>query len=300
MSNDQLPKGYKLTEVGVIPEDWEVKSVGEIGRIKTGPFGTLLKAGEYSSSEGVPLISVGEIGAGRFKITEHTPLAPAQVVRRLPQYILHEGDIVFSRKGAVDRSALVTQTENGWFLGSDGISIRPNSYCYLLYLSSQFQSYRVQSWLIQNATGTTMASLNQLILGRVQIALPPLPEQRSIAAALSDVDELLRSLDRLITKKRNLKQAAMQQLLTGKTRLPGFDGEWEVKRLGDVVDIDPENINSSARPDFAFNYISLEDVDRGFLKSYSEQVLACAPSRARRKLLPKDGVHLTFAVSRIT
>ncbi len=69
------------------------------------------------------------------------------------------------------------------------------------------------------------------------MALPPLPEQRAIAAALSDVDALLGGLDRLIAKKRDLKQAAMQQLLTGQTRLPGFHGEWEVKRLGDLFEI---------------------------------------------------------------
>ena len=62
--------------------------------------------------------------------------------------------------------------------------------------------------------------------------MPPLPEQRAIAGALSDVDALLGALDQLIAKKRDLKQAAMQQLLTGQTRLPGFPGEWEVKRLG--------------------------------------------------------------------
>ena len=66
---------------------------------------------------------------------------------------------------------------------------------------------------------------------------PPLPEQRAIATALSDVDGLLGGLDRLIAKKRDLKQAAMQQLLTGQTRLPGFHGEWEVKRLGELAKI---------------------------------------------------------------
>ena len=66
-----------------------------------------------------------------------------------------------------------------------------------------------------------MASLNQGILNRVQIPYAPLPEQRAIATALSDVDGLLGALDRLIAKKRDLKQAAMQQLLTGQTRLPG-------------------------------------------------------------------------------
>ena len=70
-----------------------------------------------------------------------------------------------------------------------------------------------------------------------QFPLPPVPEQRAIAAALSDVDALLDGLDRLIAKKRDLKQAAMQQLLTGQTRLPGFDGEWVVRSLATVGDI---------------------------------------------------------------
>jgi len=246
----EVKPGYKQTEVGVIPEEWEVKSVRELAQIKTGPFGTLLKASEYSGNEGVPLISVGEVGDGRFKVTEHTPLVPAAVVRRLSQYLLRTGDVVFGRKGAVERSALVTENENGWFLGSDGISIRPHRDCYPPYLACQFQRYEVQAWLLQNATGTTMASLNQAILGRVQIPYAPLPEQRAIATALSDVDALLGALDRLIAKKRDLKQASMQQLLTGQTRLPGFHGEWEVKRLDEIADIRSGGTPSTTEPRF--------------------------------------------------
>ncbi|MBL8379408.1 MAG: restriction endonuclease subunit S [Burkholderiales bacterium] len=231
----EVRPGYKQTEVGVIPEDWEVLSVSQIGQIKTGPFGTLLKASEYSGHDGVPLISVGEVGDGTFRVTEHTPRVPDGVVRRLPQYVLRTGDIVFGRKGAVDRSALVSQRENGWFLGSDGISVRPLATCHPPYLAAQLRSGSVKSWLIQNAIGTTMASLNQNILSRVLVPYAPGPEQRAIAAALSDVDALLGGLDRLIAKKRDLKQAAMQQLLTGQTRLPGFHGQWELKRISDIA-----------------------------------------------------------------
>jgi type I restriction enzyme S subunit len=160
---------------------------------------------------------------------------PAAVVRRLPQYVLKAGDIVFGRKGAVERSALVTEQEHGWFLGSDGICVRPRDGHYSAYLACQFQRQEVQTWLRQNAIGTTMPSLNQAILGRVTFPYAPLSEQRAIASALSDVDALLEGLTRLIAKKRDLKQAAMQQLLTGQTRLPGFKGEWEVKRIGEVL-----------------------------------------------------------------
>ena len=113
-------------------------------------------------------------------------------------------------------------------------------------------------------------------------------EQEAIAEALSDADALIESLEQLVAKKSQLKQGAMQELLTGKKRLPGFSEEWTVKRLGDVTDTDPENLGSDTRPDFAFNYIALEDVDAGTLLSYSEQVFETAPSRARRRLRKSD------------
>jgi type I restriction enzyme S subunit len=241
--------GYKQTEVGMIPDDWETRLVHEIATIKTGPFGTLLKASEYSQVEGVPLISVGEIREGFLRITDHTPCIPEVIIRRLPQYVLRKGDIVFGRKGGVDRSALIQQSQDGWFLGSDGISIRPTQDCSHEYVSFQLQSARVQGWLLQNSIGTTMPSLNQEILRNVVITFPPTKaEQRAIAAALSDVDALIAALDRLIAKKRDIKQAAMQELLTGKRRLPGFKcgkgykhtevgvipADWDVRTLQDI------------------------------------------------------------------
>ncbi len=266
----EVRPGYKQTEVGVIPDEWAAKSVRELAQIKTGPFGTLLKASEYSDSEGVPLISVGEIGAGRFKVTEHTPLAPIAVVRRLPQYVLRTGDIVFGRKGAVERSALVSETEDGWFLGSDGIAIRPRDDCHPPYLAAQFQSHDIQSWLLQNATGTTMASLNQEILGRVQVPIAPLPEQRAIVEALSDVDGLIEALEELVAKKRAIKQSAMQRLLTGKTRLSGFTGKWETKRLGDTATLKArigwQGLTTSEYLDSGdFYLVTGTEFDRGYI-----------------------------------
>lgn len=228
-----MKPGYKQTDIGVIPEEWEAKSLSEIGHFKTGPFGTMLKAEEYYASEGAPLVSVGDIGAGVLNFGEHTPLVPPDVVRRLPQYILNAGDIVFGRKGGVERSAIVQADQAGCFLGSDGIRLRPSNESYAPFITYQLQRHDVRTWLLQNATGTTMPSMNQGILQRVCLPHPSEVEQRVIAEVLSDVDGLLDGIDQLIAKKRNLKQAAMQQLLTGQTRLPGFHGHWEVKLLGE-------------------------------------------------------------------
>lgn len=230
-----VKKGYKQTEVGVIPEDWTLTTVRDFAKIITGPFGTLLKASEYSDGNGVPLISVGEIREGYLSITHETPRVSSEVTRRLPQYVLKLGDIIFGRKGGVDRSALIRQNHAGWFLGSDGIALRPFGRLCHEYAALQFQSKRVQSWLLQHAIGTTMPSLNQTILSNVLIPLPPtLAEQEAIAGALSDADAWIESLEQLIAKKRQIKQGAMQELLTGKLRLPGFSGEWETKRLGEI------------------------------------------------------------------
>jgi type I restriction enzyme S subunit len=238
LRQSSVPPGYKQTEVGVIPKDWSEKPIHQFATIKTGPFGTLLKASEYSEGDGVPLISVSEIREGFLRVNGGTPRVSESVTRRLPQYVLRRGDIVFGRKGAVERSALIRREGDGWFLGSDGISIRPVEDCHDEYLAFQFQSARVRGWLSQNAIGTTMPSLNQEVLRNVVIPFPPTKaEQEAIAEALSDTDALIESLEQLLAKKRQLKQGVMQELLTGKKRLPGFSGKWEVKRLGELARI---------------------------------------------------------------
>ncbi len=118
--------------------------------------------------------------------------------------------------------------------------------------------------------------------------LPPPQEQKAIAKVLSDVDELIASLEKLIAKKSDIKTATMQQLLTGKKRLAGFGGKWENKKIEKVVNVDPENLSSNTLPDYEFSYISLEDVTRGVLSECSTQVYRSAPSRARRVLRRGD------------
>lgn len=189
-------------------ETWTETTIGALiadhgGSIKTGPFGTTLKAAEYSA-EGVPLISVGEIGYGRITIHERTPRVSPAVTSRLSVYLLEEADIVFGRKGAVDRSAIVTKEQSGWFLGSDGIRLRlpkDGTVCEPRYIAYCLQNQEHREWILSHATGTTMPSLNQGVVERIPIPLPPLPEQRSIARVLGGLDdkiELNRRMNRTL------------------------------------------------------------------------------------------------------
>ena len=293
----ELKPGFKQTEVGVIPEDWDVQTMATLAKITTGPFGTLLKASEYSADDaGVPLVSVGEVRDGYIKITEHTPLVPPKVIRRLPQYVLRAGDIVFGRKGAVDRSALITRKEEGYFLGSDGISVRLSGPCNPIYISCQLRGHRVRSWLLQNAIGTTMASLNQGILKKIPLSLPPRSEQESIASALSDIDCLIENLNELISKKQSVKQATMQELLTGKRRLPDFEGEWEVRELGGLGTWRGGMTPSMQNPDYwnqgDFPWISSGDVKISRLSDTSQHVTAHAVSSGAAVVIPAKSIVL--------
>ena len=172
--------------------EWTQTSLGKLreqglASIQTGPFGTVLKAAEYSAM-GVPVVSVGEIRYGHIEIHDRTPRVDDATKRRLPQFVLEEGDIVFGRKGGIDRNALVGSNESGWFLGSDGIRLRLSPAVNSTFVSYQFRSPAVGKWLLGNSAGSIMPSLNEDVLRRLPLWLPELSDQRKIAAVLSALD----------------------------------------------------------------------------------------------------------------
>lgn len=228
-----IKDGYKKTELGIIPDDWEVKKLGDISDVKTGPFGSSLHEKDYVY-DGIPIITVEHL-SDKGVVHKNLPMVSDFDKNRLSSYILKTGDIVFSRVGSVDRNSLISKLENGWLFSSRLLRIRINlQNISPAYLSYHFLQEPTKHRIRSVAVGQTMASLNTTILKSIDISLPPLAEQKAIAHALSDVDNLITAIDQLITKKRNLKQGTMQELLTGKKRLPGFSGKWEVKKLGDI------------------------------------------------------------------
>jgi type I restriction enzyme, S subunit len=153
--------------------------------------------------------------------------------RDLQRFSLSPGDFIVSCAGTIGRIFRVPIDAQPGVINQALLKLRIDD---AVVCSDYFYHYfdwdKFQQRIVDNTHGGAMQNLVGMSLFRsVELALPPVPEQRAIAAALSDVDALLGGLDRLIAKKRDLKQAAMQQLLTGQTRLPGFHGEWEVKSL---------------------------------------------------------------------
>lgn len=210
------------------------KPLSDIADVKTGPFGTALHASDYVLS-GTPIITVEHLGE-RSITRQNLPLVSEADKQRLCSYCLQTDDIVFSRVGSVDRNAYVTEKERGWLFSGRLLRIRvTSSEVNPKYLSYYFKFETTTQRIRDIAVGQTMASLNTKILNSFVIEYPPLPEQRHIAEALSDTDALLAAMEKLIAKKRDIKQGAMQELLTGKRRLPGFEGEWDVKKFGEGI-----------------------------------------------------------------
>ena len=222
-----IPPGYKQTEVGVIPEEWEVKTLGDLATIATGNTPPTSDPSNYGDE--FPFVGPVDMGDNKF-------------VSRTEKMLSRKG-FAMSRRFPKDSILFVSIGSTIGKCGIAPVDLTSNQQINAIFPSPSFSVdflfYAVSSAgprIRAQAGEQAVPIVNKTQFSDTAVALPPLPEQRAIAAALSDVDALLAALDRLIAKQRDLKQAAMQQLLTGQTRLPGFEGEWETKRLGEVVD----------------------------------------------------------------
>jgi type I restriction enzyme S subunit len=232
----ELKPGYKQTEVGVIPDDWEAARLGDHAAFRTGPFGSSLHKSDYTN-DGVYVINPMHLIEGRIEPTR-TMSVTEPVARHLSEFRLETGDIIIGRRGDMGRCAVVRESQVGWLCGTGSMIIRCEKSGDADFLQRVLSSPRAIAAIQNSSVGTTMVNLNQDTLASLLIQFPPLAEQRAIAEALNDVDGLLAGLDRLIAKKRDLKHAAMQQLLIGQTRLSGFSGDWDVvavHQIGEVV-----------------------------------------------------------------
>ncbi len=226
----ELSAGYKLTEVGAIPQDWDAPLLDTVAKRGSGHTPDK-KRPEYWNGP-IKWISLKDSNAlDQVYIEETSATITAAGVANSSAVIHPAGTVVLSRDAGVGKSAItknpmaVSQHFMAWQCGPK----LDNHFLYYWLQSSKPDFERI-------AMGNTIKTIGLPFFRSYRVPQPPPSEQRAIATALSDVDALLAKLDRLIAKKRDLKQAAMQQLLTGQTRLPGFDGAWEVKRLGDLAD----------------------------------------------------------------
>jgi type I restriction enzyme S subunit len=231
----KVAHGYKQTEIGVIPEEWDCLRIRDAAAkspnaIVGGPFGSDLVSADYEAA-GIPVIRGQNMSKSH--VSGEFVFVSRRKARSLSANLARSWDLVFTQRGTLGQVSLVPDGAFEEYLISQSqmkVSLDRSRHD-PGFVRQYFASDAGQKQILTSAIQTGVPHTNLGILRAYLFPAPPLPEQRAIAAALSDVDAVLGGLDRLIAKKRDLKQAAMQQLLTGQTRLPGFGGEWEVKRI---------------------------------------------------------------------
>jgi len=225
--------GYKQTDIGVMPDEWVPFAAADLVDRHAPICYGVVQVGQDTNG-GVPIVAIKYV-----KEIASAPLhrtAPA-LERPYSRSRVKGGDVLISIKGTIGRVGVVPTGFEG-NISRELARLRPRDGCSAEYIAHQLEADPTQARIARAVVGTTRLEFSIATLRKFEVPVPnSLDEQRAIATALSEVDALLGGLIRLIAKKRDLKEAAMQQLLTAQTRLPGFDGDWEVMPLGELANV---------------------------------------------------------------
>ncbi len=213
----------KKTEIGLVPESWELITLGELcekpsGVLQTGPFGSQLHKNEYQD-EGIAVVNPTHLAGNRIN-HENVPRVSEAVAQRLGKHRLRKFDILFARRGEIGRQGLVTESEETWLCGTGCFLVRASKpFVDNRFLGLYFATEPLVKWLYSHAAGAIMPNLNNSVMRRMPIFYPPLEEQRAIIKAFASLD----SKTSTAVNKRNVLQdlfrALLHELMTAKTRV---------------------------------------------------------------------------------
>ena len=277
------------------PKNWQVSTLGEIcqkggGDIQTGPFGSQLHASDYVVS-GIPSIMPANIKEGRVSEEGIARITEADA-KRLSKYLTKAGDIVYSRRGDVERCALIRKREEGWLCGTGCLRVRPGSGVVDPDFCSHFLSHpQTKEWISRHAVGATMPNLNTQILSALPVLLPSLQEQKAIAHILGTLDDKIE-----LNRKTNETLEAMAKALfkswfvdfdpvraKAEGRPTGLPAEisdlfpdsfedselgeipsgWKVAEIDQIVNLKKDSVDPSFTPEETFDHYSIPAFDAG-------------------------------------
>jgi type I restriction enzyme S subunit len=228
-----LPEGYKVSDVGVIPEEWEVVSLSDLLDFRNG-----VNADKSAYGRGIRFINVLEVITRSHLRACDVPGRVTLSRAAIKAYAVRAGDVVFNRTSETLEEvglAAVYQDDEPVVFGGFVIRGRPQSAALdARYAGYGLRAAAVREQIIKRGQGAIRANIGQADLRQVLVPIPPLPEQRAIGAALADADKLIGGLDRAIAKKLDVQQGVMRELLTGCTRLPGFKEGWDVVSMREI------------------------------------------------------------------
>lgn len=303
--------GYKKTEIGVIPEDWEIINLGESSTLKARIGWQGLTTKEYLRNGDYFLITGTDFKNGKID-WENCCFVEENRYKQDKNIQIKKEDVLVTKDGTIGKIAYIDKIYKEATLNSGVFVIRPKNdrynteYFYNILMSKVFDEF-----LAKLSAGSTISHLYQKDFVYFDFPAPKNPEeQKAIAEALSDVDSLISSLEKLIDKKKKIKEGAMQELLTGKKRLEGFSGEWEVKRLGEIAEITGAGIDKKINPNeisvtllnymdvYKRDYIYKEELNHKVTAPYNKTI-SCNVKKGDIFLTPSSELRTDIAISAI-
>lgn len=246
-----------------LPEGWLVQPLQKLCREQI-TYG-IVQCGPHIVG-GIPYIRVSDMNEPEFDVTTML-CTTAAIAGRFSRSTVVEGDLVYALRGKLGEVRKVGSPVAGANLTQGTARLSPRADVASDYLLWAMRSPSVVRQAELVAKGSTFVELTLASLRQLEIPVPKSElEQRAIATALTDVDALIAGLERLIAKKRDIKQAAMQQLLTGQTRLPGFSGEWSRRRLGELAEMGSGGTPPAGNPNYyggAIPWVAISDMTQG-------------------------------------
>lgn len=262
-----IPYGYKQTEVGVIPEDWELLLLGKTAKVYRGGSPRPIQSYITNSSNGVNWIKIGDVRENdKYIYSTQEKIRPDGISMSRE---VHIGDFILSNSMSFGRPYILRTNgciHDGWLTIQEYGQAFSTEYLYYL-LSSKI----IYKQYIGMAAGSSVKNLNKDKVSSLMVICPPLPEQQRIAEALSDVDGMISSLEKLVAKYKSIKTACLQQMFpqNGETvprmRLPGFTGAWEQRKLMSLCEkfTDGDWIEAKDQSDFGVRLIQTGNVGLG-------------------------------------
>jgi len=231
-----IPTGYKQTEIGTIPVDWDVKKLGELFEITSSKR---VFQSEWKT-HGIPFYRARELAvlSETGFVDNELFISPEMYQAFKSGYgVPQVGDILVTGVGTLGKVYVVLGDHDFYFKDGNIIWFKVNGKVESNFLKQLYLTRLIKKQIEDASAGTTVGTYTITGAKKTTIPYPPLNEQTAIAEALGGIDVFITKLETLIEKKKNIKQGAMQELLTGKRRLPGFSGAWEKKTLGQVLKI---------------------------------------------------------------
>ena len=276
---------FKDTEIGKIPEEWEVKDIGEICQIVGG--GTPSTDNPKFWNGQIQWFTPAELSDNiKFASKSERTISEAGLNNSSAK-LLPKGTILLTTRATIGIASILLNSA-ATNQGFQSLIVKPNNDVEYIY----YLVHTLRKEMERRASGSTFKEISPSNLSSIQCAIPPYKEQRRIAKSLSNVDALIAAVEKKIEKKKLIKQGAMQQLLTGKKRLPGFNGKWKEIRLGDVA-----KMNSGGTPDSknaayysgTIPFLSISDMSNcgKFITHTQKHITSEAVANSSARIYPK-------------